>query len=325
MTNNQTKIRPDRIAVIVAIAVISMFAFSYLSTGVLTGAWQYLPLLWITGLAVFAISKWRSIGKWIGIMSLFLLTTSCNYIPSDQIGVWVKNFGRTPNDYSIVMGKFPKDFTRSTWAITFSGKPFPVNVNSFEVASKDGVTFQVDPSVLCVLTRSNEAARKYAFKLNAYKNDTENGLQEILLKEVLDVVRATLGIATGDTIAINQVRYSNVAQDKLKKVLSEVYGIEVMQFSMSISPPPALKESINSSLIAVQNAKTEIAKNEIERALVDRERIKAERAKIEQAALTPAMLRKMELEAMKEIYDKLSKSNNKIIIVGDPSKVILNN
>lgn len=318
-------IRLDRVLVSGIIVVVTMFIVSYISTAYLTGVWVYLPIIWIAGLVVLAVSKWKSIMKWIGMLSVLFAFTSCNYVAPEEVGVWVKNYGRTENDYKIVSGSYPYDFTRSTWILTFAGKPFPVEVNSFEVASKNGVTFQVDPSVLCVLTRTNEAARKYAFKLSAYKGDIESGLQTILLKEVLDVVRTTLGNAQGDTIAVNQIRYSNIAQDKLKKVLNDVYGIELMQFSMSIVPPQELKNSINASLIATQTAKTEIAKNEIEKALVEREKIMAEKSKIQQVALTPAMLRKMELETMERIYDKLSKSPNKVIVVGNPEKIILNN
>jgi hypothetical protein len=325
MTNNQTKIRPDRIAVIVAIAVISVFAFSYLSTGVLTGAWQYFPLLWITGLAIVAISKWRSIGKWIGIMSLFLLTTSCNYIPSDQIGVWVKNFGRNPTDYSIVYGKFPKDWTRSTWSLTFPGKPFSVGIDPIKVSSKDGVEITVDPSVLCELGKTNEDCRKYAFKMAAYKDNIEEGLSGAIFKECLDVVRSTINSANADSVMFNQTLFVNRAEDQLTTVLKSVYGVQLSQFSMSINFPSKIQEALNDRLSAEQETKKTLASLANEQALVKLEVVKAERAKVEQASLTPAMLRKMELDAMKEVYDKLSKSNNKVIIVGDPSKIILNN
>lgn len=45
---------------------------------------------------------------------------------------------------------------------------------------------------------------------------------------------------------------------------------------------------------------------------------------MQQAALTPAYLRKMELETTLQIYTLLKESKNKVIIIGDPSKVILN-
>lgn len=314
----------DRIVVAAIIVIVVMFLTTYISTAYLTGTWVYLPIIWIAGLVVLVISKWKSIMKWLGILSVLFMFTSCNYIPSDQIGVWVKNFGRTPNDYSIVMGKFPKDFTRSTWAITFSGKPFPVSVDPIKVNSKDGIQFTVDPSVLCQLTRSNEACRKYAFKLSSYKSDVETGLQEMLLKEALDVVRSTINSANGDSVMFNQTKFSDIAQEELFKVMNMKYGIELLQFSMAIEPPRNLQEAINDRLLAEQETKKTLASVANEEALVKLQSVKAERARIEQAQLTPAMLRKMELETMERIYDQLSKSPNTKIIVGNPDKIILN-
>jgi len=305
--------------------VLSQFIMSYVATYYLTGLWQWIPTLWFVGLVILGATYWKQLGKWVGILSVLFMFTSCNYIPSDQIGVWVKDFGRTPEDYSIVMGKFPKDFTRSTWAITFSGKPFPVSVDPIKVNSKDGIQFTVDPSVLCQLTRSNEACRKYAFKLSSYKSDVETGLQEMLLKEVLDVARNTVNSANGDSVMFNQTKFSELAQDALFQVLKDKYGIELMQFSMSIEPPRNLQEAINDRLLAEQETKKTLASVANEEALVKLQTVKAERAKIEQAQLTPAMLRKMELETMTQIYEKLSKSPNKVIIVGNPEKIILNN
>lgn len=305
--------------------VLSQFIMSYVATYYLTGLWQWIPILWFVGLIILGAIYWKPLAKWVGILSVLFLVSSCNYIPSDQIGVWVKDFGRTPENYSIVMGKFPKDFTRSTWAITFSGKPFPVSVDPIKVNSKDGIQFTVDPSVLCQLTRSNEACRKYAFKLSSYKSDVETGLQEMLLKEVLDVARSTVNSANGDSVMFNQTKFSELAQDALFEVLKDKYGIELMQFSMSIEPPRNLQEAINDRLLAEQETKKTLASVANEEALVKLQTVKAERAKIEQAQLTPAMLRKMELETMTQIYEKLSKSPNKVIIVGNPEKIILNN
>lgn len=305
--------------------VLSQFIMSYVATYYLTGLLQWIPTLWFVVLIILGVTYWKSLAKWVGILSVLFMFTSCNYIPSDQIGVWVKDFGRTPEDYSIVMGKFPKDFTRSTWAITFSGKPFPVSVDPIKVNSKDGIQFTVDPSVLCQLTRNNEACRKYAFKLSSYKSDVETGLQEMLLKEVLDVARSTVNSANGDSVMFNQTKFSELAQDALFQVLKDKYGIELLQFSMSIEPPRNLQEAINDRLLAEQETKKTLASVANEEALVKLQTVKAERAKIEQAQLTPAMLRKMELETMTQIYEKLSKSPNKVIIVGNPEKIILNN
>lgn len=305
--------------------VLSQFIMSYVATNYLTGILQWIPILWFIGLIILAATYWKQLAKWVGILSVLFMFTSCNYIPSDQIGVWVKNFGRTKEDYSIVMGKFPKDWTRSTWAITFSGKPFAVGVDPIKVNSKDGIQFTIDPSVLCQLTRSNEAARKYAFKLSSYKTDVELGLQEMLLKEVLDVARSTVNSASGDSVMFNQTRFSDIAQESLFKVLETKYGIELLQFSMSIEPPRNLQEAINDRLLAEQETKKTLASVENERAKVELEEVKAQRAKIEQASLTPAMLRKIELDVMRDIYKDLSKSPNKVIVVGSPDKIILNN
>lgn len=325
MTTEKKQIRFDRIAVAVVIVLTSLFVANYLSTAVLTGIGQYLVAFWVIGMIIFAISKHQNIGKWTGLLFVLFMATSCNYIPSDQIGVWVKNFGRKPTDYSIVYGKFPKDWTRSTWSLTFPGKPFSVSVDPIKVSSKDGVEISVDPSVLCELGKTNDDCRKYAFKMAAYKDNIEEGLSGAIFKECLDVVRSTINSANADSVMFNQTLFSNRAEEELSKVLKSVYGVELSQFSMSIGFPRNLQDALNDRLLAEQQTKKTMASLANEQALVKLEMVKAERAKVEQASLTPAMLRKMELDAMKEIYEKMSKSSNKVIIVGDPSKVILNN
>lgn len=312
-----------RIYVLLVAVGVTAFVFSQIGTAI-TGPMLYLLYAWFIGLMLSLVLFWKTIAKWIGLLSVLFLTTSCNFIPSDQIGVWVRNFGRTPNDYSIVMGKFPMDWTRSTWSLTFPGRPFTVDVEPFKVNSKDGIQFTVDPTVSTQLIRSNEACRKYAFKLSSYKDDIDSGLREILLKEVLDAVRNSINSATGDSVMFNQSYFSSETQERLISVLNSKYGIEVLQFSMGIQPPQNLQSAINDRLLAEQEAKKTLASLATEEAKLKLEAIKAEQAKIQQAALTPAMLRKMELDAAVRIYKTLSESPNKVIVVGDPSKVVLN-
>lgn len=313
----------DRFFVVLVCLVVSALVFQRLAVEV-TGPPLYLIYAWFLCLSIVLILNYKSILKWIGFLSAVFLFSGCNYIESDKIGVYVENFGRTPQDYSIIMGKYPMDFTRSTWTLTFSGKPFPVNVEPMKVNSRDGVQFTVDPSTLVQLTRSNEACRKYAFKLSAYRENVDDGLQEMLLKEVLDVARNTINSANGDSVMFNQTKFSELAQSKLSDVLKRKYGIEVLQFSMSIEPPANLQRAINDRLLAEQEAKKTMASLANEEAKVKLEKIKAERAKIEQAALTEPMLRKMELNAAVTIYRELAKSKNRVIVIGDPTRVVVN-
>jgi regulator of protease activity HflC (stomatin/prohibitin superfamily) len=303
--------------------ILSYLIFQRLATSN-SGIGLYIIYGWFLSVITVLALNYRSLLKWIGVLSMMLMFTGCNTIPSDQIGVFVKNFGKTPQDYSIVMGTFPIDLTRSTWSITFPGKPLPVNVDPLKVNSKDGVQFTVDPSTLVQLMRTNEACRKYAFKMSTYRENVDEGLQEMLLKEVLDVTRSTINSANGDSVMFNQTKFVELAQSQLSTVLAQKYGIEVLQFSMSIDPPANLQRAINDRLLAEQETKKTMASLANEEAKVKLELIKAERAKIEQVALTPAMLRKMELEAAIKIYSQLSKSSNRVIVVGDPTKVVVN-
>lgn len=224
-----------------------------------SGFMLYILYGWFLGLILGLVVFWKPFAKWIGLLSIILFTSSCNFIPSDQIGVWVKNFGRSPEDYSIVMGKFPVDWTRSTWPLTFPGKPFTIDSEAFKVSSKDGVLFSVDPSVTAQLIRSDAACRKYAFKLSSYKDDVDSGLKEILQKEVLDAVRISINSAPGDSVVYNQTILSNLVQDKLVNILNSKYGIDVIQFSMGIYPPKELQTSINDRLLVEQDAKRTLA------------------------------------------------------------------
>lgn len=310
----------------VFVAILSLLVVWFCIQKVATygsGIFAFTPILFIITVIGAVVFFHKAIFKWFGFSMLIFCSffTSCNFVPSDKIGVRVESYGKTPEDYNIVYGKFPADYSGSSWNLEFSGKSFGIPIDGFTVYSKDGVGLWADPSVLIELIRSNEACRKYAFKLSAYKNDDkgfEQAVSQIVLKETLDAVRENIGGVISDSIIFNRSKYETKIQKQLTEALNEKYGVNLSQFSVVIAPPQNLQDAINNRLTAQEQTKTTLASLENEKAKLQIASIVKERQLLESVGLTPSILEKMRIEYSYNAWITLAQSQNKVFVSGTP-------
>jgi hypothetical protein len=223
---------------------------------------------------------------------------SCNYIPADKIGVRAENYGKSPEDFRIVYGKFPRDWSASSWNLEYPGQSFGVPIEGFNVFCKDGVSLWCDPSVLCELIRTDEACRKYAFKFFSYQSAEafQKAIEQVVLKETLDAVRNVIGNAISDSIIFNRGTFEMQMQNQLSSVMVEKYGLNLSQFSVTLAPPEALQRAINDRLLALEETKKTMASLNNAEAKLRLAEIDQRRMRIESEGLTPPVLKKMEME-----------------------------
>jgi len=325
---NFKKIKFGRLLIII-IGYLSAFTFlqKIASDPSLSGLYAWLPYI---GYALLISSIfWGRItmSKWIGTIPILLVFfSSCNYIASDKIGVRAENFGKSPSDFHLVYGKFPQDWSASSWNIEYPGQSFGIPVDGFNVYCKDGVSLWCDPSVLCELIRTDEACQKYAFKFSAYPSQEqfEKAIQQVILKECLDAVRNTINESISDSIIFNRAKYETLMQNQLSKVLLDKYGINLSQFSTILVPPQELQKAINDRLLAQEETKKTMASLENATARLKLAEIDQKRMQIESAGLTPSILRKMEMEYNYNGWVTLAQSQNKVFISGSPSHFMVN-
>jgi len=289
-----------------------------------TGIETYIPYLVgfvILALIVFNFEKLYKFLKLPTLLILASFVTSCNFIASDKIGVRAENFGHSPEDYVLVYGKFPMDWSASSWNLEYPGQSFGVSVNPFQVSTKDGVTFTCDPSVLVELERTDAACRKYAFKFKAYTDESafKAAIEQVILKECLDAVRFTIGSYVSDTILFNRTGFETMIQAKLAKVLIETYGVNLSQFSLTLDPPANLQQAINDRLLEQEKTKKTVASLENAKAQVELAKVEKEKMLVQTAGYTEAFLRNKALD----VYWALSQSNNKVFIVGDSKSLLI--
>ena len=310
-----------RIFLFISAILIALFFAQKMATYA-TGLFVYVPYLAIFAVVVFLIVNYQKVIKWLGAGLFFVgFVSSCNFIESDKIGVRVENFGKTKDDYHIVYGKFPQDWSQSSWNLTYPGQSFGIGVDPFIVSSKDGVTFDCDPSVLVSLIREDQACQKYAFKFSAYKNEEafKGAIQQVILKECLDAVRFTIGSAVSDSILFNRTKFESIIQSKFAKSLTDVYGVNLDQFSLTLNPPAELQSAINDRLLAQEKTKKTLASLANAEAEVQLAEVERKKMLVQTAGYTDAYLKNKALD----VYYALSQSNNKVFIVGDAKQILI--
>lgn len=316
-----------RLFLALAIAALTLFLFQRFATDRhINGLAAYLPYIGIFLIGAVVIMSWQRISKWIGFsLVVVVLLPSCNYIAADKVGVRVENFGKSPEDFKIVYGKFPADLSASSWNLEYPGQSFGVPIEGFNVFCKDGVSLWCDPSVLCELERSDEACRKYAFKFFSYQSPDafQKAIEQVVLKETLDAVRNVIGSAISDSIIFNRGAFEIRIQTQLAKVMSERYGTTLSQFSLILAPPESLQKAINDRLLAQEETKKTMASLDNAKAKLQLAEIDQRRMRIESEGLTPSILKKMELEYNYNAWYALSQSQNKVFISGSPTNFML--
>lgn len=169
-----------------------------------------------------------------------------------------------------------------------------VDYPPFEVNSKDGSKFMVDPSALIKVKDGGSPA---VFK--KYRKNLEDVINHTLLVSIKDAARIEFNNYNADEIVSKRNEVDKSFEDRVRLAL-ETENFELQQLTPGITYPKSYEDAINAKNKAIQQKmqvdnEVAVAKAEAEKLLVAA-RAEAEANKLREQALTPAILEKMWIE-----------------------------
>ena len=169
-----------------------------------------------------------------------------------------------------------------------------VDYPPFEVNSKDGSKFMVDPSALIKVKDGGSPA---VFK--KYRKGLEDVINHTLLVSIKDAARIEFNNYNADEIVSKRNEVDKSFEDRVRLAL-ETENFELQQLTPGITYPKSYEDAINAKNKAIQQKmqvdnEVAVAKAEAEKLLVAA-RAEAEANKLREQALTPAILEKMWIE-----------------------------
>lgn len=239
--------------------------------------------------------------------------SSCGYerVDAGHEGIKVNLYGdnKGVDDISLVTG--------AVWynPITEAVYEYPtfaqtVDYEAFEVNSKDGTKFKIDPSMLVKIEdgKSPSIFRKYRKGID----DIVNGPLYVYVK---DAARNVFNRFTADSIVSNRTMVDK-AFDEQVRIAFEKEGFKLEQLTPGISYPKSYEDAINAKNKAIQDqmrVQNEIAVAEAnaKKVLVQAE-AEAEANRLKQQALTPQILEKMWIEKWSGDVPTVMGTNNSV-------------
>lgn len=235
----------------------------------------------------------------LGLLALVMALSfnSCAYerIDAGYEGIKVNLYGseKGVDDVSLVTGivwynPWTEDvYEYPTFVQTVDYAPFEIN-------SKDGSKFIVDPSALIKIQdgKTPSVFKKYRKELNEVITNT-------LYIHMKDAARIEFNKYNADEIVSNRSAVDKSFEDKVRVAL-EAEGFELQQLTPGIKYPESYEKAINAKNKAIQDKlkvenEVAVAKAEAEKTLV-KAKAEAEANKLREQALTPAILEKMWIE-----------------------------
>lgn len=239
--------------------------------------------------------------KWIisviTFMAMFTFSSCIGYerVDAGYEGIKVNLYGseKGVDDVSLVTG--------AVWYNTFTEDVFEyptfvqtVDYPAFEINSKDGSRFTVDPSALIKI---QDGKTPTVFK--KYRKELDEVINSTLYVLIKDAARIEFNNYNADEIVSNRSAVDKSFEDKVRMALQEE-GFELQQLTPGIKYPASYEAAINAKNNAIQQKlqvenEVAVAKAQAEKTLVAA-RAEAEANKLREQALTPAILQKMWIE-----------------------------
>lgn len=223
--------------------------------------------------------------------------SSCGYerIDAGHEGIKVNLYGseKGVDDVSLVTG--------AVWYNPFMEQVFEyptfvqtVDYPAFEVNSKDGSKFTVDPSMIMKI---KDGKTPVIFK--KYRKELKDILSTAMFVYIKDAARIEFNNYNADEIVSNRSAVDRSLEERVRAVF-DAEGFDLQQLTPGIGYPASYEEAINAKNKAVQDKlkvenEVAVAKAQAEKLLVAA-RAEAEANKLREQALTPAILEKMWIE-----------------------------
>jgi regulator of protease activity HflC (stomatin/prohibitin superfamily) len=169
-----------------------------------------------------------------------------------------------------------------------------IDYEPFEVNSKDGSKFTVDPSMI---VKVKDGKSPFIFK--KYRKELSDVIKGSLYIYVKDAARIEFNKYTADMIVSNREAVDKSFENRVRQAF-EKEGFELEQLTPGIAYPSSYEEAINAKNKAIQDQMR--VENEVKVAEANAKKIlvaaqaEAEANRLKQQALTPQILQKMWIE-----------------------------
>lgn len=231
----------------------------------------------------------------VAAIAVCLGTTSCERVDAGHEGILVNLYGsdKGVNDISLCTGMvWYNIFTQSVYEYpTFAQT---VDYPAFEVNSKDGTKFTIDPSMIVKIEDG-----KSPMIFRKYRKDLDSVINTSLRIYVVDAARNVFNKFTADSIVSNRTLVDKAFDEQVRTAF-EKEGFQLEQLTPGIKYPKSYENAINAKNKAIQDqmrVQNEIAVAEANaKKLLVAAQAEAEANRLKQQALTPQILEKMWIE-----------------------------
>lgn len=232
------------------------------------------------------------------LLTLCLFTSCAERIDAGHEGIKVNLYGddKGVGDVSMVTGMvWYNPFTTAVYEYPTYAQT--IDYEAFEVNSKDGTKFTIDPSMIVKIEdgKSPIIFKKYRKKLD----EVINGSLYIYVK---DAARIVFNQFTADSIISNRAMVDKAFDSRVRETLEREHFI-LEQLTPGIAYPQSYEDAINAKNKAVQDemrvlnevkvaeANAKVAEANAKKRVVEAQ-AEAEANKLRNTALTPAVLEK---------------------------------
>ena len=231
-------------------------------------------------------------------------TTSCGYerIDAGHEGIKVNLYGNSKgvDDVSLVTG--------AVWYNPFTERVFEyptfaqtVDYEAFEINSKDGTKFTIDPSLLLKIEDG-----KSPFIFKKYRKEVSDIINGPLYVYVKDAARNVFNRFTADSIVSNRAMVDKAFDEQVKVAFAKE-GFILEQLTPGIGYPKSYEDAINAKNVAIQNemrianevkvAEANARKAEAEaQVTIAKAKAEAEANRLKTQTITPLLLQQQYIE-----------------------------
>lgn len=230
----------------------------------------------------------------VAIIGIFTIM-SCERIDAGHEGILVNLYGDSKgvDNVSLCTGVVwfnpltHKVYEYPTYAQT-------IDYEAFEVNSKDGTKFTIDPSMI---VKIEDGKSPVIFK--KYRKDLKDVINGSLRIYVVDAARNVFNRFTADSIVSNRTLVDKAFDEQVTKAF-EKEGFKLEQLTPGIAYPKSYEDAINAKNKAIQDQmrvanEVAVAEANAKKILVQAQ-AEAEANKLRTQALTPQILEQMWIE-----------------------------
>lgn len=252
----------------------------------------------------------------VAAIAVVFVLCSCERIDAGYEGIKFNLAGSSKgvDDTSLVSGwQFYNPFTTGIYEYPVFAQT--IDYEAFEVNSKDGTKFKVDPSLI---VKVEDGKSPVIFK--KYRKQLDEVINGSLYIYVKDAARIVFNKFTADSIVSNRELVDKAFDDRVRTAFVKE-GFVLEQLTPGISYPTSYEEAINAKNKAIQDqmrVSNEVAVAEAQaKKLIVAAQAEAEANRLKQQALTPMILKQQYIEKWNGELPKIISSSEQILDISN--------